>query len=83
MSLFVRFGENVLAQFDENDLGIATRGRPGVEVPEGAELVHVESGEVIARRVSRASTKSSSGFALGWMLEDFAVDLTSGDSSCD
>lgn len=64
MALCIMSDGEVLHQFEENDLAVATRDQPPIAVPAGAVLAHVESGAVLAKYDSTMGwTLTAGGFA--------------------
>jgi hypothetical protein len=64
-------------QFELDDLHEATADRPGLEVPSDAEIVHTESGRVLATRnayLSRGEIRH------GWSLTPDGIDFTAAKS---
>jgi hypothetical protein len=69
MALYVRDGELVVAEFESDDITFATRPQEGLDIPEGAELVRMATGAVLATYTAAA----------GWALTGDGTVHTASD----
>lgn len=70
MSLCIRWHDEVVDQFDGNDLSCAVQPRHGQVIAHGSEVVHVETGSILARWIDRAARTEPGLRVVGWELTD-------------